>query len=75
MKEEWRKQEERVRQEKEERARQRREQQEEERRREEQERAAQIEAMLERDAFRESVHDMSGIEFEKYSIWHNRRER
>jgi restriction endonuclease Mrr len=45
----------------------RRERQEEERRkREEQERAEQIEAMLERDAFRESVHYMSGVEFENF---------
>jgi HJR/Mrr/RecB family endonuclease len=62
-------QEERARQEAEEReevARKRHEQLEEERRREEQERAEQIEALLERDAFRESVHYMSGVEFENF---------
>jgi restriction endonuclease Mrr len=61
--------EERARREAEEReevARKRREQLEEERRREEQERAEQIEALLERDAFRESVHYMSGVEFEHF---------
>jgi restriction endonuclease Mrr len=50
----------------EEERRKREEQQEEERRREEQERAEQIEALLERDAFRESVHYMNGVEFENF---------
>lgn len=50
----------------EEKRRKRAEQREEERKREEQERAEQIEALLERDAFRESVDDMSGVEFENF---------
>jgi restriction endonuclease Mrr len=41
-------------------------QQEEARRREEQERAEQIEALLARDEFRDSVHYMSGVEFENF---------
>ena len=65
--------EERLRQEKEERLRQmeedrrkRREQQEEELRREEQEREEQVEALLQRDAFRDSVDYMTGVEFENF---------
>jgi HJR/Mrr/RecB family endonuclease len=50
----------------EEKRRKRAEQREEERKRAEQERAEQIEALLERDAFRESVDDMSGVEFENF---------
>lgn len=50
----------------EEERRRKHEQQEEERKREEQERAEQIEAMLERDTFRESVHYMEGVEFEDF---------
>src|SRR5215212_700174 len=65
--------EERQRQEREERLRQmeeerrrKREQQEEERRREERERAEAIEALLERDALRESIHYMDGTQFENF---------
>jgi restriction endonuclease Mrr len=66
----WREQQEeerrRKREQQEEERRRKHEQMEEERRREEQERAEQIEALLERDAFRESVHYMSGVEFENF---------
>jgi restriction endonuclease Mrr len=65
--------EERHRQEREERLREmeeerrrKREQQEEERRREERERAEAIEALLERDALRESIHYMDGTQFENF---------
>lgn len=65
--------EERLRQESEERSRQmeedrrkRREQLEEQRRREERERQEQIEALLQRDAFSETVDDMSGTDFENF---------
>ncbi len=50
----------------EEERRKRDEQREEERRREQQERAEQIEALRERDGFRESVYCMSGVEFEDF---------
>jgi restriction endonuclease Mrr len=57
--------EEELRREEEERRR-KREQREEELRREEQERAEQIEALLQRDTFRDSVDYMSGVEFENF---------
>jgi restriction endonuclease Mrr len=50
----------------EEELRRKREQHEEERRREEQERAEVIEALLERDVLRESLHYMDGDEFENF---------
>ena len=72
-KEERSRKEERLNQEKEERSRQleeerrkRREQLEEQRRREEREREEQIEALLQRDAFSETVDYMGGTEFENF---------
>ena len=50
----------------EEEARRKREQLEEERRREERERAEQIETLLERDTFRDSVNYMTGRQFENF---------
>ena len=56
----------RKREQREEEARRKHEQLEEERRREEQERAEQIEALLERDTFRDSVSYMTGTQFENF---------
>ena len=56
----------RKREQQEEEARRKHEQLEEERRREEQERAEQIEALLERDTFRDSVSYMTGTQFENF---------
>ena len=67
-KEEGRQEEERKQREQqwEEERRRKREQQEEQRRREEQEPEEQIEALLQRDTFSETVDYMSGVEFENF---------